>query len=157
MNRPDTEVVEDGYSGSDLQCRRQALGLTARALADLVGRSQGSIADSERGRRSVSEDLMNRVRAVETWAEEHFRRELAAAHDRLALDPDGPVPLQQLTAAQFGAAYPNAATRYAPIPVSMHDTALGRVAAWLAGEGHRVRILPAGKLDPPARRGGSQR
>lgn len=136
------------YSAADLAVRRAALGLTTRALADLVGRAQGNISDVEQGRRPVTDELMQRVLVVERWAAEHLRRQLDEARARAC--GTSTVTLHRLTDGQFREEFPDAATAFAPMPVSLHDAVLGRVAADLTLAGCTVRVTPA--TDPVAPR-----
>lgn len=133
------------YGPDDLVTRRKALGITGRDLAVLVGRTQGNLSDAERGTRKVSDQLIDMIREIETWAAKHYSTVLATARDYADTHRGEPIPLRRLTQAAFTHRYPAARTEHGPFPVSLHETVVGRVASTLELEGYTVTVSGASK------------
>ncbi len=123
------------WTGADLRCAREALGLSMVQLADCLPWKQSRVSEAERGLRRVPGWVAARVVELETARDTLGGRML----DALEADPTGPLVVHD-TDAGYQQAHPSDP----PIPAVVQRIAAALAAAeWEASSGVRPSIVLA--------------
>lgn len=120
------------WTGTDLRCSREALGLSMVQLADYLGWKQSRISEAERGLRRVPEWVTDRMRALEEIRDILRQRMLTA----LEADPET-VLIVHLDQPSYDAVH---ATDEIPAAVQRIAAALA-AAEWESRTGERPAIV----------------
>lgn len=135
MNRQTfTETV--ALTPSELQARREALGLSQSALGDYLGTAQATINRYEKGRRRIPDTISAQLALLEGAADALTDRMVETALD-LAHE-QGPLYLSTHTSDDaFWQEHPE----HEGLPAVIHRVAAARARAELVDEGIDVRIV----------------
>lgn len=121
------------WTGADLKCAREALGLSMVGLADYLPWKQSRISEAERDLRTVPDGIAERVAELESWRDDLVDSMLGLLEEA----PDAPL-IVHATDAAYAAAHPTDP----PIPAVVQRVAAGLAAAeWEAQTGTRPSIV----------------
>lgn len=124
-------------TGTEVQARREALGLSQSALADYLNVSQATISGWEKGRTRAPEGIAAQLDHLEQRLEELIDAIVDVALDRLDSGLDLGYLITHLEDKTFWEAHPE----HESLPATLHRVAVARARVEIAEEGHELRIM----------------